>query len=320
MDPPMHDEQRKAVSPIVAPENLLRLKDGIRIRTADVLDNLKFDTPFDWVEAVSIELTTRMLATLFDFPYEDRYRLTYWSDIAHMDINAGGPITTEQQRDDELATMLDVFTRLWKDRGSKPMAPDLISMMAHADATKHLPDTPREFLGNLQLLIVGGNDTTRNTMSASVYFLDKYASEGRKLRANPTLIPSMVSEVIRYQTPLTHMKRVAKQDTTFGGKKIREGDRVVMWYLSGNRDEEVISNPDIFCIDRPNPRQHLSFGFGIHRCVGNRLAELQLQILWEEMLKRDMQVEVLEEPQRTYSNIIHGFNSMKVRLKRLGQE
>ncbi len=318
MDPPKHDEQRKAVSPIVAPENLLRLKEGIRSRTADVLDNLPLGEPFDWVEKISIELTTRMLATLFDFPYEDRARLTYWSDVAHMDINAGGPIKSEAQRDAELSKMLDVFTRLWEERANLPPQPDLISMMAHAPATRHLPRTPREFLGNLQLLIVGGNDTTRNTMSASIYFLDKFRAEQAKLRANPKLVATMVPEVIRYQTPLTHMKRVAKRDTVFQGQKIHEGDRVVMWYLSGNRDVEAIENPNAFIIDRPGARQHLSFGFGIRRCVGNRLAELQLQILWDELLRRDLQVEVLDEPVRTYSNIIHGFNSMNVRVKKWG--
>ncbi|MEZ5651286.1 MAG: cytochrome P450 [Burkholderiaceae bacterium] len=315
MDPPRHDEQRKAVSPIVAPQNLVQLQEGIRARTADLIGRLPLDEPFDWVPVVSVELTTRMLATLMDFPFEDRARLTWWSDVAHMDINSGGPIKSEQQRDDELSKMLEVFTRLWEERAARPMKPDLISMMAHADATRHLPDSPREFLGNLQLLIVGGNDTTRNTMSASVYFMDRHPLEQAKLRSNPRLITSMVPEVIRYQTPLAHMKRVATMDTVLQGQRIREGDRVIMWYLSGNRDDEAIENPDAFIIDRARPRQHLSFGFGIHRCVGNRLAELQLNILWDELIKRGIQVEVLEEPARTYSNIIHGFTSMKVRLK-----
>ena len=315
MDPPAHDERRKAVSPVVAPQNLQRLELGIRERTSRILDSLPLNQPFEWVDRVSIEITTQMLATLFDFPFEDRRKLTWWSDVAHMDVNSDGPIKSEKQRDEELSKMLDIFTEMWEDRANKPFQPDLLSMLAHNPVTRDLPKNPREFLGNLQLLIVGGNDTTRNTMSASVWLMSRFPQEMAKLRANPSLIPSMVSEVIRYQTPLTHMKRVAKQDYDFKGQKIREGDRVVIWYLSGNRDETVIDRPYEFIIDRPNVRQHLSFGFGIHRCVGNRLAELQLRILWEEILRRNWTIEVLDEPVRLFSNIIHGFSEINVRIR-----
>lgn len=314
MDPPRHDDQRKAVSPVVAPQNLKMLEQGIRERTSRVLDGLPRNEPFDWVERVSVEITTQMLATLFDFPFEERRKLTWWSDVAHMDIYSGGPITSEQQRDDELSRMLDVFTRMWHERAARPPRFDLISMLAHAPTTRDLVDNPREFLGNLQLLIVGGNDTTRNTMTASVWLLDRFPDQLAKLRADPALIPNMVSEVIRFQTPLTHMKRVARRDIEFRGQRIREGDRVVMWYMSGNRDEEMIERPNELIIDRPRVRQHLSFGFGIHRCVGNRLAELQLRVLWEELLRREVKIEVLEQPVRTRSNIIHGFNEMMVRV------
>lgn len=315
MDPPVHDVQRKAVSPVVAPQNLKRLEQGIRERTARILDSLPIGEPFDWVDQVSIELTTQMLATLFDFPFEDRRKLPWWSDVAHMDVRSDGPIKSEEQRDDELSKMLAIFNQLWEERAKQPPRFDLISMLAHDPATKDLPQNPREFLGNLQLLIVGGNDTTRNTMSASVWLMSRFAQEMAKLRANPSLIPSMVSEVIRYQTPLTHMKRVAKRDVEFKGHRIREGDRVIMWYMSGNRDDEVIERPEEFLIDRPNVRQHLSFGFGIHRCVGNRLAELQLRILWEEILRRHWTIEVVGDPVRLYSNIIHGFTEMKALIK-----
>lgn len=315
MDPPKHDDQRKAVSPVVAPQNLMRLEQGIRERTGRILDSLPKNEPFDWVDRVSIEITTQMLATLFDFPFEQRRKLTWWSDVAHMDIYGNGPIKSEQQRDDELSQMLEVFTHLWNERAKLPPQPDLISMLAHNPATRDLPKNPREFLGNLQLMIVGGNDTTRNTMTASVWLMNKFPAEYAKLQANPALIPSMVSEIIRYHTPLTHMKRVAKCDIELCGQKIRKGDRVVMWYLSGNRDDEEIQRPNDFIIDRPRVRQHLSFGFGIHRCVGNRLAELQLRVLWEEILRRNLNIEMLEEPIRIYSNLIHGFTAMNTRIR-----
>lgn len=311
MDPPKHDEQRKAVSPIVAPGNLAKMEDTIRQRTINVLDSLPRDEEFDWVEKVSIELTTLMLATLFDFPVEDRNLLTWWSDVATVDLTAGGPIDTDEKRMAELQKCLEYFTRLWNERVNSEPRPDLISMLSHAPATRNMD--PLEYLGNLMLLIVGGNDTTRNSMSGSIVAVNRFQDEYTKLRANPGLIEkSFVPEVIRWQTPLAHMRRTAKEDSEMHGQKIKTGEKVVMWYLSGNFDERSIDDPTQFIIDRPRPRQHMSFGFGIHRCVGNRLAELQLKILWEEMLARFDNVQVVGEPERSYSNFVHGWTKLPV--------
>ena len=312
MDPPKHDDQRRTVSPIVAPANLALLEGTIRERVCTILDELPRNETFDWVEHVSIALTTQMLATLFDFPFEDRKLLTWWSDVATMDLEGGGPITTEEQRQEELGKCLAYFTRLWNERVNAPPSNDLISMMAHSPATRNMQ--PSEFLGNLVLLIVGGNDTTRNSISGGLLALLQNPGEFAKLRANPGLIPNMVPEIIRWVTPLAHMRRTAVADAELGGKQIKAGDRVVMWYLSGNRDGEAIENPDQFIIDRARPRQHISFGFGIHRCVGNRLGELQLKIMWEEILKRFPVIELAGEPQRTFSNFVHGFTSLPIRI------
>jgi len=312
MDPPRHDEQRKTVSPIVAPANLAMMEATIRERTCKVLDELPRNETFNWVDRVSIELTTLMLATIFDFPLEDRKLLTWWSDVATADLTAGGPIDSDEKRTAELMKCLAYFTRLWNERVNEPPRNDLISMMAHSPATRNME--PREFLGNLVLLIVGGNDTTRNSMSGGLNALLNNPDQFAKLRANPELIGSLVPEIIRWVTPLAHMRRTAVADAELGGKQIRKGDRVVMWYLSGNRDGEAIENPDQFIIDRARPRQHISFGFGIHRCVGNRLAELQLKILWEEILKRFPVIELAGEPERTYSNFVHGFTALPVRI------
>ena len=309
MDPPRHDEQRKAVSPIVAPGNLALLESTIRERVCRILDGLPVGEEFDWVERVSIELTTQMLATLFDFPFEDRHRLTWWSDMATGDPEGNGPVTSWEMRLAELGKCQDYFTRLWNERVNAAPRNDLISMLAHAPATRDMG--PQEFLGNLILLIVGGNDTTRNSISGGLLALNRNPDEYAKLRANPALVTSMVPEIIRWQTPLAHMRRTALADTELGGKQIRKGDKVVMWYLSGNRDEDAIENAGRFIIDRDRPRQHVAFGFGIHRCVGNRLAELQLKVLWEEILERFSRIEVLGEPVRTKSNFVHGFLSMR---------
>ena len=312
MDPPKHDAQRKTVSPIVAPGNLASMAQTIRERTARVLDGLPRNETFDWVERVSIELTTQMLATLFDFPFEDRKLLTRWSDISTAPAGEGLLIKSEEERWIELGKCLAYFTRLWNERVNAPPKSDLISMLAHSPATRHMP--PREFLGNLMLLIVGGNDTTRNSMTGGLYALHQNPAEYAKLRSNPALVDSLVPEIIRWQTPLAHMRRTALVDTVPGGKSIRKGDKVVMWYLSGNRDHEAIEDADRFIIDRARPREHLSFGFGIHRCVGNRLAELQIKILWEEIIKRFPVIEVVAPPERVLSNFVRGYTALAVRI------
>jgi len=312
-DPPSHDVQRKTVTGVVAPNNLAKLEPLIRQRAGAVLDALPEGETFDWVDTVSIELTTMMLATLFDFPFEERRKLTRWSDVATAVPQPGGVIESLEQRRTELLECLEYFSRLWEERRANP-GDDLISMLVHGEDTKDMQ--PMEFLGNLILLIVGGNDTTRNTMSGSVYGLNKFPEQFNKLVANPELIPKMVAEIIRWQTPLAYMRRTANQDCEVGGKQIKQGDQVLMWYVSGNRDETVFERPDEIDIERPNVRQHLSFGFGIHRCMGNRLAELQLRILWEEILKRFERIEVQEEPQRTYSAFVKGYTYLPVKVFR----
>jgi cytochrome P450 len=313
MDPPRHDDQRRVVSPIVAPGNLANMAGIIRERACRILDNLPRNEEFDWVDTVSVELTTQMLATLFDFPFEERRKLTHWSNVAVTNLNAPDALVkTEEERFAELRVMAGAFTALWNERVNAPPRYDLISMLAHGESTRNMQ--PQEFMGNLVLLIVGGNDTTRNSISGGLWALNKFPAEYQKLRDNPGLIPNMVPEIIRYQTPLCYMRRTAVEDVELGGKTIHAGDKVAMWYISGNRDADVIDRPDDFIIDRARPRQHLSFGFGIHRCVGNRLAELQLTILWEEILKRFPVIEVLDEPKRIYSSFVHGIASLPVRI------
>jgi cytochrome P450 len=312
MDPPKHDVQRKVVQPIVSPENLANFEGLIRTRVRDLLDSLPRGETFNWVDKVSIELTCQMLATLFDFPFEDRRKLSYWSDVSTAIPYEGGLVESEEQKEEVFGECLAYFMRLWNERVNGEPRPDLISMLAHGEATRNM--SAREYLGNIVLLIVGGNDTTRNSMTGGLLFLSQNPDEFKKLRAWPELVDSMAPEIIRYQTPLAYMRRTALADTEFGGQLIRKGDKVAMWYISGNRDEEAIEDPDRFIIDRPRPRQHLSFGFGIHRCVGKNLAEMQLKILWEEILDRLPAIEVVGEPKRVFSAFVHGITELPVRI------
>lgn len=315
MDEPNHAKQRRAVAPTVAPSNLGELEPIIRESAADILDNLPVGKTFNWVQEVSVELTARMLATILGFPYEERHKLIYWSDITTAIPQITGETDIDlKQRYDDLMECAAAFYQLWESKAGQPPSFDLVSMLQHNPETAKMNEDPELFLGNLLLLIVGGNDTTRNSISGGIIALNQYPEEYQKLRENFSLIPNMVAEMVRWQTPVIHMRRTALQNYELGGQHIKKGDKVVMWYLSGNRDETVFSDPDKLIIDRPNARTHVAFGFGVHRCMGNRMAELQLRVLWEEIMKRFSNIEVVGTVERLPNNFIRGIKDVPVRV------
>ncbi|MGB7405895.1 MAG: cytochrome P450 [Pacificimonas sp.] len=316
MDPPEHTAQRRTVAPKFTPSEMNFMEPEIRARTGEVLDSLPQGEAFDWVDLVSIELTTGMLALLFDFPWDERRRLTEWSDYAG-DINAARDEEYGKLRMNKMYEMGMYFAGLWEMKKQQEPGRDLISMMQASPAMNHMPE--REFIGNLILLIVGGNDTTRNSMTGVARTMHMWPEEWEKVRgAEPGSKPikTAVQELIRWQTPLAHMRRTAQEDYEIRGKTIRKGDKVVMWYASANRDEEMFEDGDKFIADRENARRQIAFGYGIHRCVGARLAELQLTVLVEEMMKRNMQVTCVDEPTRVDSCFVNGYRKQMVTITR----
>jgi cytochrome P450 len=311
-DPPKHDEQRKVVAPMFGPREVHKMEALIRERAGAILDNLPRNEDFNWVREVSVELTGQMLATLFDIPQDDRHKLIHWSDVTQ---SLGDPdmFETPEQGFHELWKCWEYFDAVWKERAQRPQpGSDLISMLVHGESTRNMP--PNEYLGNVLLLIVGGNDTTRNSLSGGVLALNQFPDEYTKLLANPGVIPNMVSEIIRFQSPVAHMARTAVEDTELGGQQIRKGDKVAMWYVSGNRDEDQFQDAGRLIIDRPNARNHTAFGYGIHRCLGNRLGEMQLRVIWEEILKRFGRIDVVGDPVYLRSSFIRGIKELPVRI------
>jgi cytochrome P450 len=312
LDPPEHDGERKVVTPMFSTASMTTMAPLIRERAAKILDELPMGETFDFVDKVSIELTSQMLATLFDFPFEHRRLLPRASDLILTTPGPGGLVATEEERQGEMFATFSQFMALWNERKGAAPRNDLISMLANAEATTS--EDPYEFMGNIVLLVVAGSDTTRHSISGALEAFNDYPDAYDRLRRDPALLETAVPEIIRWQTPVAHMRRTALADAEIGGKAIKKGDKIVMWYVSGNRDETAIEDPGVFIIDRARPRQHLSFGFGVHRCLGNRLAEMQLKIVWEEILKRFERIEIVGEPRRLNSNFIKGYEAMPVRI------
>lgn len=310
MDPPRHTAKRRTVAPAFTPTEMQRLASDIRQRTANTLDGLPKGKEFDWVENVSIALTRDMLATLFDYPWAERDSLIAWSDaITSFDMIEHQP----QERMAMIFEMATAFHELWDARSKAEPAPDLLSMMIHSDALGKMD--AQEFVGNMALLIVGGNDTTRNSMSAIVPAFSEFPDEWQKILDDENLIPNAASEIIRWQTPVAHMRRTVVEDTEFRGHRFCAGDKIILWYISANRDEALFEEGHVFNVGRENARRHLSFGYGVHRCVGARLAELQLQILLSEMRERKMQPQLTGDVVRSDNPFVHGIKNVPVCLR-----
>ena len=315
MDPPLHSLRRRTVSPAFSSGRLQAMAAQIRAGAGHILDALPVDEVFDWATIAAPDLAAMTLATLFDFPQDQRPLLTRWAAAATSLPSGGGSFDEGLRWASGMRECIALFDALWRERAAEAPRDDLISMLAHGPATRDMPLV--ELQGNVVLLIVGGHDTTRDTLSGSIVALSGQPAQFARLRADRALLPAMIEEAIRWQTPLAHMRRTATEDVELHGSRIARGDKVVLWYVSANRDETVIADPDMFRIDRPDAGRHLSFGHGIHRCLGGRFAEMALQIIWEEMLDRFETIEVVDRPVRFASVFNNGYQHLPVRLRRL---
>ncbi|WP_341710865.1 cytochrome P450 [Erythrobacter sp.] len=312
-DPPIHTAQRRVIAPAFSPSQMSQREVQVRERCAMLLDALPQGETFDWVEQVSIPMTIGMLLILFDMPYDEWRDVKRWSDWA-------SGVSADNLNEEyfaefltQMGQMLARFDRELEDRRGKPPSDDLLSRMVHSEAMGNMD--PMERIANIALLIVGGNDTTRNSMSGLVEAFDKFSDQLDLLHSDPSLIPNAAQEIIRWQSPVTHMRRTATRDTELAGQAIREGEKMIMWYISANRDESVFPDADRFDVARANARRHLAFGHGIHRCVGARLAEIQIATVIEEIVARNWRIVPQGEPVRLASPFLHGFTEMPVRIE-----
>ena len=314
-DPPQHTRERRAVSGVLAPGAVRNLEPELRGWIVEILDALPLDEPFDWMHRVAIEITQRMAARLFDFPQPERARLGHWAEALVTLPQPGALIETAADRQRVIAEYRDRMLELWHERAQGATQADVISALACDPATASMHQVPERMLGALSL-IAGANEAARAALGGCVVAFARFPGQWAQLRAEPALARNAVAEIIRWQTPISHMRRTVTEDVLMQGQRLRAGDKVVLWYCSGNRDEAMFSKADELLIDRPNARQHMAFGFGIHRCLGRHVAELELRILLEECLQRFLRIELAGDADQLVSNFSSGYPELQVRVRR----
>jgi cytochrome P450 len=315
MDPPQHRMVRQAVTPMASLSSLNYLTSIISNLICTTLDKIPLNHPFDLVSNISIEITIKVIAIMMGVPTEMHNDLLRWSNIASTVPTPGDDISDLEDYYAQLKECSEFFYDQYQSHSARPVNTSFLSMLAHSAHTKNM--SFEELFLNILLLLLAGNDTTRHSITGGALFLDVNPHQRGLFYSDTRLTQSCISEMIRYQTPVAHMRRTATEDIEFRGKKIKKGDKIILWYASGNLDADEIQQPDHFIVNRKKYDHHLAFGTGVHRCIGKNIAILQMRLLWEELIKRGLIINVLAPPVRIRSNIVNGYSSLLVELRRI---
>jgi cholest-4-en-3-one 26-monooxygenase len=310
MDPPQHSKYRKLVNQGFTPRMTAAMEPRIRKATVEILDAIAQRGSCDFVRDISAELPLIVIAELIGIPIEDRHKVFEWSNRL---IGFDDPEFQTTEEDGKMAAMeIWLYANQLAELRKKDPKDDLVSvlMTGEVDGEKL---TEMEFDSFFLLLAVAGNETTRNLISGGMLALIEHPAERRKLLENPSLLNSAVEEMLRWVSPVSQFRRTATRDTQIRGQKIKENDKIVVYYQSANRDEAVFVDPNRFDVAR-SPNNHIAFGIGEHFCLGANLARLEIRVMFEEILRRLPDIELAGPVRRLRSNFINGIKEMPVKF------
>jgi len=311
MDPPRHTKYRRLVNLGFSPKMTNRLEVHMREITNRIIDNIAARGECDFVTDVAAELPLQVIVEMMGVPTADRHKIFEWSNTM---IGFDDPEYGNGSNEAGKAAAIQIYMYAHELAGERRRCPrdDMVSVLLDAEVEgEKLSEI--DFNSFFLLLLVAGNETTRNTISGGMLALMEHPEERARLLRDPSLLPSAVEEMVRWVSPVMYFVRTAMQDTEVLGQPIRENQRVTLWYGSANRDEEHFSNPDRFDVGR-HPNDHLGFGIGPHFCLGSNLARLEIRIMFEELLRRLPDIEPAGPVTRLRSNFIGGIKHMPVRF------
>ena len=314
MNPPEHGEFRRVVNQRFTPRSVQQLKDQIERITTEVLDDLVGREECDFVTEVSAKLPLAVIAEMFGIPRADWAMMFRLSNamIGPADPEYGGSATIKENLERARMEFFQYFNQLCEDRRKNPRD-DLASVLANGKAFGE-PLPPFELLSYFALLIIAGNETTRNATTGGLHALISHPDQWERLRSDPSLAPKAAEEIVRWTSPVIQFTRIATADTVLGGQQLREGDILALFYPSAARDEDIFERPSAFDIGRyPNP--HISFGIGEHFCLGANLARLELQVMFRQLAERMEFVELAGPTQRMRSSFVGGIKHMPIRYR-----
>ena len=311
MDPPEHQIYRKMVAPSFTPKSIRNLEDGMRNKVRELLDKVADKKDFNFVTEISEQLPLWVLCEMMGIEESERPKIR---DL----VNNLTDASIQQDPEKSMQVWFN-YMELFKmgrdmiEERRKNPTDDLMSVVANTQVEGD--QLPAELLdGFFLLMVIAGNETTRNTITGGLMALTDNPAERQKLIDDPSLIANATDEMLRWVTSVIYFRRTATKDTSIRGQDIKKGDKVVMWYGSANRDEDVFEDGHLFQVDRPNAKKHLAFGAGEHLCLGNRLGHMQIRVLFEELLLRFPDIKYVEDPVRIPSNFLAGISELKVRI------